>query len=60
MALAWLLSRPGVTCPIIGPVTVDQLDENIGALDLELDPGVLARLDEIFPGYRTAPEDYAW
>jgi len=60
VALAWLLSRPGVTCPIIGPVTVDQLDENIGALDLELDPGVLARLDEIFPGYRTAPEDYAW
>ena len=60
VALAWLLSRPGVTCPIIGPVSVDQLDNAVRSLELRLDEEVLAQLDEIFPGYRTAPEDYAW
>jgi len=27
---------------------------------VQLDDGLLARLNDIFPGYRTAPEDYAW
>jgi hypothetical protein len=30
------------------------------ALELELDDAALARLDEIFPGHDSAPEDYAW
>lgn len=30
------------------------------ALDVKLDAAALARLDEIFPGYQTAPEHYAW
>jgi hypothetical protein len=30
------------------------------AIDVRLDAQTLARLDEIFPGYRTAPEHYAW
>jgi len=30
------------------------------ALEISLDADVLGRLDEIFPGHRTAPEDYAW
>jgi NDP-hexose 2,3-enoyl reductase len=60
VALAWLLSRPGVTCPIIGPVSVGQLDDAVLSVDLRLEDKVLAQLDEIFPGYRTAPEDYAW
>jgi aryl-alcohol dehydrogenase-like predicted oxidoreductase len=60
VALAWLLSRPGVTCPVIGPVSVDQLDDIVRCLDVRLDDEALARLDEIFPGYKTAPEDYAW
>ena len=29
-------------------------------VDVTLDDKVLARLDEIFPGHKTAPEDYAW
>jgi aryl-alcohol dehydrogenase-like predicted oxidoreductase len=49
-----------VTGPIIGPRTVEQLDSALRAVELELDDKVLARLDEIFPGHRTAPEDYAW
>ena len=59
-ALAWLLTRPAVTGPIIGPRTVEQLDGSLRAVELQLDEKVLARLDEIFPGHRTAPEDYAW
>jgi aryl-alcohol dehydrogenase-like predicted oxidoreductase len=30
VALAWVLSRPGVTAPIIGARTVPQLEENLG------------------------------
>jgi NDP-hexose 2,3-enoyl reductase len=60
VALAWLLAQPGVTGPIIGPRTMEQLDSALGALDVTLDDKTLARLDEIWPGHKTAPEDYAW
>ncbi|WP_344464464.1 aldo/keto reductase [Kitasatospora kazusensis] len=60
IALAWLLSRPAVTAPIVGPRTVEQLHAAVRALDVVLDRPALDRLDEIFPGHRTAPEDYAW
>ena len=60
LALAWLLTRPAVTAPIIGPRTRDQLDSALSALELSLSPEQLSRLDEIFPGRKTAPEDYAW
>lgn len=60
LALAWLLSRPVITAPIIGPRTAGQLDSAVRAVELTLDDTTLARLDEIFPGHKTAPEDYAW
>ncbi|GAB3914375.1 oxidoreductase [Microlunatus endophyticus] len=60
LGLAWLLHRPGITAPIIGPRTADQFDSAVRAVELRLEQGVLDRLDEIFPGYKTAPEDYAW
>jgi aryl-alcohol dehydrogenase-like predicted oxidoreductase len=60
LALAWLLHQPGVTAPIVGPRTTEQLDSAVHALDVVLDEKTLARLDEIFPGHRPAPEDYAW
>lgn len=60
VALAWLLTRPAVTGPIIGPRTLEQLDGAQHALELRLEDKVLTRLDEIFPGYQTAPEHYAW
>jgi aryl-alcohol dehydrogenase-like predicted oxidoreductase len=60
VALAWLLHQPAVTAPIVGPRTQDQLDAAIRALDVTLDADALKRLDDIFPGHRTAPEDYAW
>ena len=60
VALAWLLHQPAVTAPIIGPRTGGQLDAALRALELKLDDATLKRLDEIFPGHKTAPEDYAW
>ena len=60
VALAWLLHQPAVTAPIVGPRTQEQLDAAIRALDVKLDADALKRLDDIFPGHRTAPEDYAW
>ncbi|MET4703373.1 aldo/keto reductase [Frigoribacterium sp. UYMn621] len=60
VGLAWLLHQPAVTAPIVGPRTMDQLDAAVRALDVTLDADALARLDEIFPGRKTAPEDYAW
>ena len=60
VALAWLLHQEGVTGPIIGPRTLAQLDDAQRAVTLELDDDVLKRLDDLFPGYRPAPEHYAW
>ena len=60
VALAWLLHRPGVTAPIIGPREQGQLDAAIRALDVKLDDAAMKSLDDIFPGHKTAPEDYAW
>jgi NDP-hexose 2,3-enoyl reductase len=64
-ALAWLLSREGVTAPIIGPRTTEQVDGALRALELELDEGTLERLEDIFPapgpkGAKPSPESYAW
>jgi aryl-alcohol dehydrogenase-like predicted oxidoreductase len=60
LALAWLLHQPGVTGPIVGPRTMEQLESAVRAVEIKLDDKTLTRLDEIFPGYKTAPEDYAW
>jgi aryl-alcohol dehydrogenase-like predicted oxidoreductase len=49
-----------VTAPITGPRTMAQLDTAISSVDITLDADALGRLDEIFPGHKTAPEDYAW
>ncbi|SMB79198.1 aldo/keto reductase [Deinococcus hopiensis] len=61
VALAWLLSRPAVTAPIIGPRTLEQLEENVRALDITLSAQTLEALDAIWPGPGgQAPEAYAW
>jgi aryl-alcohol dehydrogenase-like predicted oxidoreductase len=60
VALAWLLHQPIVTAPIVGPRTMNHLEGNLRALDITLDADALAALDDIWPGYKTAPEHYAW
>ncbi|MFQ6141611.1 aldo/keto reductase [Streptomyces seoulensis] len=59
-ALAWLLTRPAVTGPIVGPRTAEQLDSALRAVELELSADVLSGLDEIFPGPGPSPEAFAW
>ncbi|WP_215456299.1 aldo/keto reductase [Streptomyces sp. ATCC 21386] len=59
-ALAWLLTRPGVTGPIVGPRTAEQLESALRAVELELGEELLASLDEIFPGPGPSPEAFAW
>ncbi|QNP63861.1 aldo/keto reductase [Streptomyces genisteinicus] len=59
-ALAWLLTRPGVTGPIVGPRTQEQLESALRAVELELGDEVLTGLDEIFPGPGPSPEAFAW
>ncbi|MFD8980682.1 aldo/keto reductase [Streptomyces sp. NPDC059564] len=60
VALAWLLTRPGVTGPIVGPRTPEQLASALRAVELELSGELLTALDEIFPGPGASPEAFAW
>jgi aryl-alcohol dehydrogenase-like predicted oxidoreductase len=47
VALNWVLNRPGVTAPLVGARTVDQLIENLGASGWKLDPDLERRLDHV-------------
>jgi NDP-hexose 2,3-enoyl reductase len=63
LALAWLLSRPEVTAPIVGPRTAEQLDGTLQALEIKLSGKTLKRLDELFPPVGSGgpgPEAWAW
>jgi aryl-alcohol dehydrogenase-like predicted oxidoreductase len=46
VALAWMLSDPLITSPIIGPRNLEQLDDNLKAVDLNLEPKEKQMLDE--------------
>jgi aryl-alcohol dehydrogenase-like predicted oxidoreductase len=46
VALSWCANQPGITSPIFGARTVEQLEDNLGAADLELDDEANKRLDE--------------
>jgi aryl-alcohol dehydrogenase-like predicted oxidoreductase len=74
VGLAWTLHLPAVTAPIIGPRTMEQLNDALGALEVKLDRATLDRIDTIFPPagdpemirkstnpYRyETPEAFAW
>ena len=61
IALAWLLHNPILTAPIIGPRSIDQLNDVLDVPEIVLDEETLKRLDEIWPGPGgEAPEPYAW
>jgi aryl-alcohol dehydrogenase-like predicted oxidoreductase len=49
MAIAFVIRHPAVTSAIIGPRTMEQLESQLGAADLELSDDVLDRIDEIVP-----------
>jgi aryl-alcohol dehydrogenase-like predicted oxidoreductase len=70
LALAFTLSHPAVTSPIIGPRTVEHLESQLGAADITLPDDVLDAIDEIVPpgvtlsradaGYQPAELSEAW
>ena len=61
VGLAWLLTRPAVTGPIVGPRTPEHLDSAFRAVDVTLDDKALDRAStRSSRATSTAPEDYAW
>jgi aryl-alcohol dehydrogenase-like predicted oxidoreductase len=60
VALAWVLARPAVVAPIVGPRTMEHLESCVAALEVRLEADTLEKLDAIFPGYRPSPEAFAW
>jgi len=73
VALAWMLSNPAITAPIIGPRTMEQLETSVRAVEIKLTDAQLKSIDKIFPGPKgstddgvsdwhaqRAPEAYAW
>lgn len=51
VALAWLLTKPVITAPIIGARTLAQFNEVIGAVDLKLSESEVQQLDKISEGF---------
>jgi len=49
LAIAFVLEHPAITAPIIGPRTMEQLESQLGAVDVTLSKDVLDRIDEIVP-----------
>jgi aryl-alcohol dehydrogenase-like predicted oxidoreductase len=47
LSLAWVLNQPGVTSPIIGPRTMEQFEDNIGAVDVEITEDDTKRINRI-------------
>lgn len=61
VALAWLMTNPTVTAPIIGPRTIDQLENSLKSLEISFSDEQLVKLTNIWPGPGgEAPEAYAW
>ena len=49
LSLAWTLQRSGITTIVLGPRTVDQLNDQLAALDVTIDEELSKRIDEIVP-----------
>jgi aryl-alcohol dehydrogenase-like predicted oxidoreductase len=61
LALAFVLRHPAVTAPIIGPRTMEHLESQIGAADIQLTDDVLDRIDELVPpGTNLNAPDAGW
>ncbi|MFP6796566.1 MAG: aldo/keto reductase [Pseudomonadales bacterium] len=55
-ALGWVMAQPGVTSPIIGPRTMEQLDDNLDAAELKFTADELDAVNQVIgPGQMVAP-----
>jgi aryl-alcohol dehydrogenase-like predicted oxidoreductase len=61
LALAFVIRHPAVTAAIIGPRTMEHLESQLTAADVQLTDDVLDRIDEIVPpGVNVNPADAGW
>ena len=61
MSLAWTIAHPAVTSAIIGPRTIEQLEDLLGAADVRLDEATLDAIDDLVaPGTVVADADLGW
>jgi len=58
LALAWCIHQPGITSPILGPRTMDHLEDNLGALDVAVTEEDRQRIDELVPPGRMVSPFY--
>ncbi|MGD9494713.1 MAG: aldo/keto reductase [Armatimonadota bacterium] len=49
LAVAWVMANALVTCPIVGPRTMAQLEDNLGALEVTITPELEERIDCLVP-----------
>ena len=56
LSLAWVMQQPGVTSPIIGPRTMEQLDDNLKAVDVTITDDDRKAIDRVIrPGTNVSP-----
>jgi len=53
LTLAWVTDRPGITSALVGATRVAQQEENLKAVDLELSPAVMNRVNELSQAFVT-------
>ncbi len=58
LALAWCAAQPGITAPIIGPRTLGQVTDNLGAVDVDMTNDDCSRIDEWIPPCTVAVRYY--
>lgn len=58
LALAWCMQQPGVTSPIIGPRTMEQVEDNLGALTVTITAEDRAAIDALVPPGRMVSPFY--
>lgn len=49
MSLAWVASQPGITSPIIGARSIEQLEETVAACQVKLPEEIMRQIDEVIP-----------
>lgn len=58
LSLAWCAAQPGITAPIIGPRTLEQVKDNLGSIDVRLEAEDFERIDAIVPPCTAAVRYY--
>jgi aryl-alcohol dehydrogenase-like predicted oxidoreductase len=57
VALSWVANRPAVSSTIIGARTIEQLNDNLAAAELQLDPEAISHLDKVSA---PTPDEYPY